>query len=216
MVDLAFYNNDAYWVEALNGRIVPRYKNNNHSQELSIIHQRWATHVWKYISKKENHLRLTFFSKKLVEAGYRFDLNFTVGEDTLFYLLLKRAHLDNKIVLKHLFDRYPTYIYDTRIGGVVLEERDKGGKSGTQDYGWYLWLKKLTEEYDRYEELGIMSTETIPRLNVRTYVWEDPNYVETVEDTIAFLELYDIIWPKDYVPDLMGLVQYPGRFNPWY
>lgn len=216
MVDLAFYHSDDYWKEALAGRIIPVYENNGHSKDLCNVHQRWTKHVWNYISKKENHLRLTFFSKKLVQDGYRFNLDFTVGEDTLLYLDLKRAYLDNKIVLRHLFDRYPTYIYDTRIGGVVLEERDKGGIKGTKDYGWYLWLKKLTEEYDRYESLGIMSTATVPRLKIRTYVWEDPTYVENVDEEVAFNEMYDIIWPKDYVPDLMGLVQYPGKLNPWY
>lgn len=212
MIDLAFYHNDWYWNEARNGRIIKKYEGNNHSIDLSNIHQRWAIHVNKYISEKENHLRLTFFSKKITADKYRFNLDFTVGEDTLFYLDLKKAHLDGKIVMRHLFDRYPTYIYDTRIGGVVLEQKDVGGAPGTQDYGWYLWLKKLTEEYDRYEQNGIMSTEKIPRLNIRTYVWEDPNWNPETDPE----PYYDIKWPKDYKPDVCGLVKYPGKLKPYF
>jgi len=213
-VALAFYHSDHYWQECLAGRIIKVYEGNNHSADLCSVHQRWATHVWNYISKRENHLRLTMLSKKVAVDGYRFDLNFTVGEDTLLYLVLKRAYLDGKLTMKHLFDRYPTYIYDTRIGGIVWEEKDKGGLPGTEDYGWYLWLKKLTEEYDRYEAEGIMSIETVPRLNIRTYAHPDPDWYEG--KVYPESANYDLEWPNNYIPDLMGLVQYPGRKKVFY
>lgn len=212
MITLAFYHDDWYWQESKAGRIIKVYEGNNHSADLCSVHQRWANHVWKYISQKENHLRITFLSKKVAVDGYRFDPDFTVGEDTLLYLKLKRAHVDGNLVMRHLFDRYPTYIYDTRIGGVVMEQRDVSGQPGTEDYGWYLWLKKLTDEYDRYEALGIMSEETVPRLNIRTYVWEDSNWNSETDPEPH----YDIKWPKEYKPDTLNLVRYPGKLKPYF
>lgn len=190
-----------YWEKALAGKIIPVYEGDSHSAALNDVHKRWSNLCYKYISNWESHLRLVFFSKTAVKNN-RFDLNFRVGEDTLLYLKLKRQALDGAITMKHLFDRYPTYVYDTRIGGIVWNEKDAYGKEHTQDYGWYLWLKKLVEEYERYESLGIMSETQLPELLVKTHSLE---HIDTTE------EIFDVVWPEGYIPDTLNLVNYPGK-----
>lgn len=202
-----FMNNIHWWNKALTEGIIPVPAGDTHAQDLSDVHKRWATHCYKYISNWETHLRLVFFSKKAVKDN-RFDLEFRIGEDTLLYLKLKRQALDGKFVMKHLFDRYPTYVYDTRIGGIVWNEKDSYGQEETKDYGWYLWLKKLVEEYDNYEAEGIMSEDKLPEVTVKThYVYEqvpDPEWYE------GKVYSWDIEWPEDYRPDTEGLVSFPS------
>ena len=200
-----FYRNETWWREAKDGFIVREIEGDSHSKAFSDVYKEWATLCNKYISLRESHLRLVMFSKKLVTLGFRFDLDFQVGEDTLLYLDLKRAHVDGQITMKHLFDRYPTYIYDQRIGGIVWNEKDKYGDPDSVDSGWYVWLKKLTDEYKRYETEGIMSTETIPRLNIKTL---DTTWME---GDLSGVE-WDITWPDDYKPDLMNLAVFPGKY----
>lgn len=203
-----FLQDSQWWKRAKEGKIVVTNEASPHSFELCDIHKRWANLCYKYISNWETHLRLVWFSKTAV-AGNRFDLNFHIGEDTLFYLQLKKQALDGNFVMKHLFDLYATYVYDTRIGGLVWKEKDSYGQDGTEDYGWYLWLKKLVEEYERYEELGIMSEEQLPEVTVKThYTYEqvpDPTWYEGKTYT------WDIEWPEDYRPNTNGLINYPAK-----
>lgn len=208
-----FFQDKPWWEHAVAGTLLPHVKGDTYSNRMSDVHQRWATHCYKYISNWESHLRLVWFSKKAT-TGNRFDTNFRVGEDTLFYLTLKKQALDGKFIMRHLFDRYPTYVYDTRINGIVQEERDAYGEPGTEDeetlivdYGWYKWLKTLVEEYDKYEEQGIMSEQELPRITVKTHgAWhagEEPSK-------------YDIEWPEDYHPDTGGLVNYPSTTKVYF
>ena len=203
-----FYRTESWWREAMDGRIVRPVEGDEHSYAFHTLYKEWASLCTKYISKRESHLRLVMFSKNLVSQGFRFDPHFRVGEDTLMYLDLKRAHFDGKIVMKHLFDRYPTYIYDQRIGGIVWNEKDKYGDEGTTDYGWYVWLRKLTDQYQKYEADGIMVEREMERITVKThYTYEtpDPEWYEGKNYT------WDIVWPEDYKPDLLNLVTFPGK-----
>lgn len=115
----------------------------------------WETTEWgkfctKYISTRENHLRVVILSKKA--AGmFRFNKRFKVGEDTLMYLNYKQAHASKQLILRHHFDEFPTYVYDTRLGGVSL--------IGTKE-----WLGMLVEEYARRESLGLMPDIHIQRI----------------------------------------------------
>ena len=100
--------------------------------------------------------------------------------------------------MKHLFDRYPTYVYDCRIGGVVSIEKDRNG----HDIGWYDWLLVLTDAYDDLEAAGKMHTSRLPELKVHTYTAPDDTF--TASD-------WDIVWPEGYIPDVDSLVNYPGK-----
>lgn len=118
----------------------------------------WETTEWgkfcaKYISTRENHLRVVVFSKKA--AGmFRFDPKFVVGEDTLMYLNYKQAHVSKQLILRHYFDEFPTYVYDTRLGGVSL--------IGTTE-----WLSMLVKEYKRRESIGLMPDAFIRRIEAK-------------------------------------------------
>jgi hypothetical protein len=87
-------------------------------------------------------------------------------------------------VVKHLYDRYPTYVYDTRIDGVVYENR---WKDDIDNLGWCEWLENLSAKFEQMELNGAMHENVeLPRINE------------------------DIVWPEDYVPDTLGAVNYPG------
>lgn len=188
-----------WWEEALSGDLIKVGENepDDFAQTLHDIHKAWAIHCHKYINEWETHCRLVFFSKKAVN-GFRFDNQYKVGEDTLMYFELKHAHMQGNLVMKHLFDRYPTYVYDTRIGGVVEEAKDENGT----DRGFVEWLTLLVQGYDELELAGKMHEEKLPELKVHTYT--------APEDTFN-ADDWDIIWPEGYRPDVMGLVNYPGK-----
>lgn len=203
-----FYRTETWWERATSGKMIEEFPGDEASKNFNLCYTEWSNYCFKYISQRESHLRLVMFSKKLVESGYRFDENFTVGEDTLLYLKIKKGHTNKEIILKHLFDRYPTYIYDTRVSGIVVQERHKINDQGIyqMDYGWYLWLRKLTDEYIKYEKENILSEEKIERITVKTT--PDP---EDSEPTIC-----DINWPEDYKPDLCKLATFPGKLSVSY
>lgn len=123
--------------------------------------RRWAVQCRKYISPKETHLRLALLSKKAVSL-FRFNEDLAVGEDTLMYLNYKNAWADGLIDLIH-FDENPrsTYIYDTRIPGVVLAEKQKGDEQKKP----IPWLKDLAQEYNKYESMGYMREGIVPVIN---------------------------------------------------
>lgn len=205
-----FLQDYQWWTLARKGQLITTNIADEHSIAFCDVHTRWANLCYNYIDNWETHLRLVWFSKKAIE-GNRFDPNFMIGEDTLFYLVLKDQALKGKFVMKQLFDLFATYVYDTRVGGVVWDERDKYGDPGTQDYGWYLWLKKLVEEYERYEELGIMSRARLPELAIKTHEVED---IVVHNEEFADEYYWDIVWPEGYRPDTLGLINYPCRKLP--
>lgn len=198
-----FYQGYQWWQDTTSGNHVRKIEGDEFSTKLADVHQRWAIHCYKYISNWESHLRLVWFSKNATENN-RFNLEFTVGEDTLMYLDLKKKALRGDFVMRQLFEQYPTYVYDTRVAGIVIQERNALGDPEDEetlipDYGWYLWLKKLADEYDKYEEQGIMDEARIPLLKVKTHL---PEYAGVADED------FHIVWPEDYRPDTMGLVSY--------
>ena len=168
----------SWWTSSLAGKNIP--KTTETEVALSAVHCRWANHVYRYIDTWETHLRLTWFSKKAANLSY-FDTSLKVGEDTYKYLEFKDAHVNGSLSLVHYDDRYPTYVYDTRIDGVVQAVLDEGA-DGT--IGWLTWLTTLTDKYDELESAGRMHETSIPILQVP--------------------------WPEEYRPDTAGLVNYPG------
>jgi len=183
-----FLQDKEWWERSLKGQQVYIYPNDEYSKNLSEVHQKWMKYCYKYISEWETHLRVVLFSKKAANL-YRYDSDFTIGEDTLMYLNYKDAHVKGTLTLKHLFDRYPTYVYDTRVKGVVEENKDEINSEGIlqDDYGWYLWLKKLADKYEQMENEGKLHT----------------NKIDLIND--------EIVWPENYVPDVQKLVNYPGK-----
>ena len=123
--------------------------------------KRWAVQCRRYIMPEETHLRFSFISKKAATM-FRYDTRFKVGEDTLMYLNYKKAWADGLIDLVH-FDENPdpTYIYDSRVNGVVAQVKGEYGESRHPMH----WVKILVEEYCRYEDNGMMVEATVPVIN---------------------------------------------------
>lgn len=169
---------NGWWASALKGTNIP--KTTPTEVALSKVHHRWASHVHKYIDKWETHLRITWFSKKAASRGY-FDTSLLVGEDTLKYLEFKDDHIKGELSLVHHDEGYPTYVYDTRIDGVVQAVLNEGNRGGTEN--WLRWLTALTDKYDELEATNRMHEEQVPFLQID--------------------------WPEGYMPDTAGLVNYP-------
>lgn len=123
----------------------------------------WGKLCNKYISSRENHLRVVMLSKKASRL-FRFDRRFTVGEDTLMYLNYKAEFVKGNLVLRHLFDELPTYVYDTRTDGVCAKHKSM-----------YDWVSKLVQEYKRREAKGLMFEKTVPRIEVKLPLDYVPN-----------------------------------------
>ena len=134
-------------------------------------------------------------STKLQSDFYPFRIKGVVysAKDTLLYLDYKDAHVKGKLKLAHLFDRYPTYVYDCRVDGIIRQEQNDINPETElyqPDYGWYKWLNKLSDKYEEYESLGKMHTDQIECIT---------------------LEL-----PEDYKPNVLGLVNYPGKYPQFF
>lgn len=113
---------------------------------------KWGEYCAKYISEKENHLRVVLISKKASKL-FRFSKEFVVGEDTLMYLNYKSEFAKGNLILRHLWDEIPTYVYDNRVGGVTACNVTN-------------WVDKLVDEYERRESLGLMSSKSVPRISI--------------------------------------------------
>ena len=183
-----------WWERGMAGKLIKEREDDGFSAELNADHTSWVNHCYKYINKWETHCRIVMFSKKAVE-GFRFDPALVVGEDTVLYFLYKHEHMEGRLEMKYLFDRYPTYVYDMRIDGVVEKSKDVGGR----DRGWKEWLSTLVNSYDELESQGKLHTERLPELTVCS----DSEAPDAITNA-------DITWPENYVPDIDYLVNYPG------
>ena len=84
----------------------------------------------KYVEDKEAHSRVVFMSKKA--AKYRFPEELVVGEDTVFYYLLKDAHFRGELVATCNDEAPATYIYCQLSGGGTVWNHSKG----FTDWSW--------------------------------------------------------------------------------
>lgn len=105
----AYTFDDEWWNDAKEGKLFRK--------DVSHIHQRFIKHTHKYLSQRETHLRITFYSKRA--AIYYFDNEHIIGEDTLQYYNIKDAWAKGELNLKHMNEKYPSYVYDQRLGGIV-------------------------------------------------------------------------------------------------
>lgn len=175
-----------WWKMATRGELVRVPFGDAFAQRLCDAHTRWVNLAYKYISHWETHHRIVFFSRNSCE-GFRYDPDFAVGEDTIMYLRYKDAHVRGDLVVKHLWERFPTYVYDTRIDGVVYENR---WKDDIDNLGWCEWLENLSSKFEEMEAEGVMHESTdLPR----------------IDD--------EIVWPEGYSPDTLGAVNSTGIKN---
>lgn len=109
----------------------------------------WAEYCIKYIDVEETHFRVTFISKKAASM-YRFN-DLLIGEDTCMFLNYKDAHNNGKLQLVYHDEKdNPTYLYDTRLDGIVEKTTADARKKGEVP----AWLGTLVNTYKEYEKLG--------------------------------------------------------------
>lgn len=111
------------------------------------VQKDWAHYSVNYISPDENHLRVTFLSKKAARM-FRFN-ELVVGEDTCMYLLYRDAHFRGQLrMIHHNETDNPTYLYDLRLGGTVTANGEK------DESGCPQWMAPMIDKFKEYEEQG--------------------------------------------------------------
>jgi hypothetical protein len=151
-------------------------------KDQSEILWKWMQFVRKYIHINETHLRVVLLSKE-VASQVRFNSDFIVAEDTIFYLDCKQLFASNKIVMRHIDDTVPTYVYDRRVNGVCNAETYKDDLAFDKKE----WTLKMVSEYDKREKENNVSTKKVPILSIGN----------------SFSN--DIMFNKDYYPDALSL-----------
>ncbi len=111
----------------------------------------------KYCQNSESHHRVTWLSKAAASL-HKYPEGYKIGEDTLYYYLLKNEALSGKIDFK-INDEYPaTYIYDQRVPSTVVKEID-GGKN-------WQWMVDFNEAVSCFESAGVLSDIDLPLLKI--------------------------------------------------
>lgn len=143
-------------------------------------HQEFYRLQQLYCEDNESHCRVTWLSKKAVQE-HRFPENLIVGEDTLFYFLLKNDAINGKLDVQCNDEFPPTYIYDQRTPGTVHKEVGDGTN--------WSWMGTYNEEVRKMEEKGIVHQKDLPLLQVY-YPWDyKPNLLglkKTSDPTFLF------------------------------
>ena len=111
----------------------------------------------KYAEDKEAHCRVTFLSRKAAEK-HRFLEHMTVGEDTIFYFMLKHDGLIGELDVRCNDDIPPTYIYDQSVEGVVRKEMNGC-------FNWN-WMNLYNQEARKLEAKGFLHEKDLPLLKI--------------------------------------------------
>lgn len=144
-----YQHNEEWWMNAKAGNI--------YREDVSLVHKRLMSYNYQYLDQKETHLRITFYSKKA--AVYEFNKNYVVGEDTLQYYDIKNAWVTGNLNLQHLDEKYPSYVYDQRLYGVV-------GESSKNPESFAAWIKKLVLKLDEMNDNNTLHTDRPPTIKL--------------------------------------------------
>jgi hypothetical protein len=134
---------------------------------------------------------------------FRFNKHYRVGEDTDFYIQVKANHFTTgDVVLKHLYDFYPSYIYDFRVAGLCSQVIAEDTANATN------WMAILADRYQDYINQNLAFSDMPGLLCVVDHNLHDINCAqgEVRED-------YDIKLPVGYTPDCLGHVEYPAALS---
>lgn len=180
-----FLRPSRWWENAMAGEWIQ--KGSPFLDQLSDEHKKLLTREYKYINKWESHCRVTWYSKAAA-AHARFKEDIIVGEDVLNYLDLKDGFQKGNLVMRTLNETYPTYVYDQRVGGIVMIANDMNHGRGYLD-----WMNRLNSVLDEYDSAGKLHEDLeIPYVEIPEGIWAEYN-------------------GNVYKPDTLGLVSYPAR-----
>ena len=112
----------------------------------------------KYCEAEEAHSRVVFMSKKA--AKYRFPEELVVGEDTVFYYLLKDAHFRGELTAVCNDEAPATYVYNQLEGGGTVWNHSKG-------FTDWSWMGKFNEIVKGLEKSGILHEPDLPLIKIQ-------------------------------------------------
>ena len=109
-------------------------------------HKKYYETQGKYVEDQECHSRVVFLSKKA--AKFRFPEELVVGEDTVFYYLLKDAHFRGELTMVCNDEAPATYVYNQVQLGTVWNH-SKGFTDWT-------WMGEFNDIIAEMEERGVL------------------------------------------------------------
>lgn len=112
----------------------------------------------KYSESGEAHCRVTWCSKKAAVHRYREHLS--VGEDTIYFYVLKNEQYHGRLTVLCNVENPPTYVYDTSNPGVVCEV----GEFGTNNMKWVIPFNEEMRSVER--EMILHNNYNLPELEV--------------------------------------------------
>ena len=121
-------------------------------------HRDYYTTQSKYCEADEAHSRVVFMSKKA--AKFRFPEELVVGEDTVFYYLLKDAHFRGELTAVCNDEAPATYVYNQLEGGGTVWNHSKGFSDWT-------WMGKFNEIVKDLEKSGILHEPDLPLIKIK-------------------------------------------------
>ena len=110
-------------------------------------HREYYETQGKYCEDEEAHSRVVFLSKKA--AKYRFPEELVVGEDTVFYYLLKDAHFRGELIAVCNDEAPATYVYNQLGGGGTVWNHSKG----FTDWTWMGHFNSVIREMEKEGKL---------------------------------------------------------------
>lgn len=141
------------YISELISRGVPKEKAKLYSE----ANRKFYKNANRYCQNSESHHRVTWLSK-VAAAMHKYPEGHKVGEDTLFFYLLKNESSLGKIDFK-INDEYPaTYIYDQRIPSTVVKEVEGGTN--------WQWMVDFNDAVEWFESAGVMSDDELPLLKI--------------------------------------------------
>ena len=151
--------------EKLRENMVKNYISESKADKYVNYHKQYYSVQQKFVEDQEIHSRVVFMSKKA--AQYRFPEELVVGEDTIFYYLLKDAHFRGELVAVCNDEAPATYIYHQVDGGGTVWNHSKGFTDWT-------WMGKYNTFVENMSD--ILHEQDLPQLKIHykdNYVLDD-------------------------------------------
>lgn len=123
-------------------------------------------HQKKWCEENEAHCRVTFLSKKAAIL-HKFPEHLEVGEDTIFYLMLKNDGLNGSLDVRCNDERPPTYIYDQTFAGVFMDVSNAGTN--------WDWMEVYNNEVKDMEKRNLLHSRPLPLLKINYDLEYKPN-----------------------------------------
>ena len=120
-------------------------------------HRKYYQLQSKYCEDDDSHSRVVFMSKKATK--YRFPEEFVIGEDTIFYYLLKDAHFRGELIAVCNEEAPSTYIYNQLGGEGTVWNHSKG-------FTDWSWMDKFNKKVEEMEKQKLLHEKDLPLIKL--------------------------------------------------